>query len=89
MYEEQNIGPDVWTTPVQIAGYLNLMDDRPWASMGRYGITPYVIVTMLADFDIHTARPTTREERKRGNGYKRAQFEEAWQRYVNDGDTQH
>jgi hypothetical protein len=82
--EEQGISPIDWISPRQLAEQLNQMDERPWESMGRRGITPHKVVTTLAEFDIFTQRPSTREERKRGDhrGYQRAQFEEAWHRYL-------
>jgi putative DNA primase/helicase len=82
--EEQGISPIDWISPPQMAMQLNQMDERPWGSMGHRGITPHKVVTTLAEFDIFTKRPSTREERKRGDhrGYQRAQFEDAWRRYL-------
>ena len=82
--EEQGISPIDWISPRQLAEQLNQMDERTWGSMGHRGITPHKVVTTLAEFDIFTKRPSTREERKRGDhrGYQRAQFEDAWRRYL-------
>jgi putative DNA primase/helicase len=83
MFEEGNISLDDWISPLQISIHLNQLNERPWGSMGR-GITPHKVVTTLAEFDIFTQRPSTREARKRWDhrGYQRAQFEEAWRRYL-------
>jgi hypothetical protein len=84
MYEEYDLNPEVWTPPRLISAYLNQMSDRPWATLGFHGITPHMVVKILADFEIYTERPSTREERKKSDnrGYRRAQFEEAWKRYL-------
>jgi putative DNA primase/helicase len=84
IFEEQGISPIDWISPLQIATRLNQMDERQWGSMGRCGITLHKVVTTLAEFDIFTQRPSTREERKRGDPrwYQRAQFEDAWRRYL-------
>jgi hypothetical protein len=84
IYEEHDIKPEVWTPPQLIAGYLKQMSDRVWATMGRDGITLHMVVKTLAEFEVYTERPSTREERKKSNdqGYRRAQFEDAWKRYL-------
>jgi hypothetical protein len=52
--------------------------------MGRDGITPHMVVKILTDFEVYAERPSTREGRKKSNdkGYRRAQFEDAWKRYL-------
>jgi hypothetical protein len=84
MYEEHDINPKVWTPPQLIAGYLNQMTDRPWATLRFNGIPPHMVVKTLADFEIYAERPSTREARKKSDyqGYRRAQFEDAWRRYL-------
>jgi hypothetical protein len=87
IFEEEIISPIDWITPPQIAGYLNQMHERPWATIRpglNGGITPHMVVRLLADFDIFTERPSTREGRKQvgHRGYQRAQFEDAWGRYL-------
>jgi putative DNA primase/helicase len=75
-----NVGAVDWLSSIQLAGYLKQIPERPWASMGRDGITPHMVAKILADFDIYPERPTTRGQRSRG--YTRAMFENAWNRHL-------
>jgi hypothetical protein len=84
IYEEHDINPEIWMPPRLMAGYLNQMSDRPWATLGFQGISPHMVVKTLADFEVYPERPSTREAREKSNdqGYRRAQFEDAWKRYL-------
>jgi putative DNA primase/helicase len=64
---------------------LNGMNDRPWPSLGRFGITKHQVAKILSDFDIRPQRPRTTEGRQ--YMYARAQFEDAWARNLPSPDS--
>ena len=59
-----------------LLGRLHDMEDRPWTNWHGRPITPEALARLLKPFDI---RPSRRENWR---GYRRADFEEAWRRYL-------
>jgi hypothetical protein len=76
-----------WVSDDQLAIELSAMVGRPWATLGvgLQGITKHRVAKLLSDFGITPQRPRTPEGRH--YGYARAQFEEAWARYLVPPDT--
>jgi hypothetical protein len=67
-----------------IVGTLKEMDDRPWNELGRSGvpITQNRLGRMLKDFRISSHGTIRLANGKTPKGYRRADFEDAWNRYL-------
>lgn len=63
------------------------IEDSPWAQWGqgrrqRPGFTVNDLARMLGEFDIHSTKGRV-DDATNNKGYERADFEDAWERYVN------
>ena len=87
---DQYVDADGRTKPAQklastiIVGALKEMDDRPWNEMGRSGapITQHKLGRMLKQFQISSHGSIRLASGKTSKGYRRIDFEEAWNRYL-------
>jgi hypothetical protein len=69
----------------ELSAALGAMEDSPWAEYGRAErpISAKKVARLLREFGI-VPQDITLGGKRHANGYRREQFEDAWQRYLED-----
>ena len=61
---------------------LNGLEEAPWKHRGEEGVTQNTVAWMLKKYDIHPEPRAIRIDGTQARGYKRAPFNDAWDRYI-------
>jgi hypothetical protein len=85
VFDRYKAEPALWTETLILG--LEAIEEAPWADLNhRAGLSPSYLAKLLSAYDIKSR--DIRKSTGVRKGYRRADFEDAWSRYLPSGDTE-